>query len=98
MPVYVNRNINNKWTKVEVTDAEVDEIAIANFKRNVEIARNVLTVLPKKLKKIEEGQTPPSDALIEKLISVFVKNMITPLHFSIENWVDAKLSEKANAM
>ena len=91
MSVFVNRNINGKWNKVEVSDDEIMVVEKALVKKNAEIAAKTIQYLPGLIQKnLPEGHRVDS-ATIQTLIPIFVDRMTTPLHYAIENFVDQKL-------
>lgn len=87
MSVFVNRNINGKWQKIEVSDTEVAAIEKTHFLKNVDIAKKIVDHLPKKL----SGTDP---LVINALIPVLVEKMASPLYYAIENFVDSKLTKE----
>ena len=92
MSVFVNRNIENRWTKVEVTDAELAAIEKANFKANTKIAVNVMTYFPSLIEKASPG-AKFDPTVVAALIPVMVGSMMMPMHWAIENYVDGELAK-----
>ena len=93
MSVFVRRCIGKDWKTIEVTDVEVAAVEKTNFQANVKIAQNVAQYLPTLLKKGLPAHFNLSEDVVKALIPVFVEKMATPLHFSIENYVDATLAK-----
>ena len=95
MSVFVNRNIDGKWKKIEVTDAEVIAVEKALVKRNAEIAAKTIQYVPGLIQKnLPEGfKVDPS--ILQAILPIFVDRLTSPLHFAIENFVDQKLHTDA---
>ena len=95
MSVYVNRNVKNRWEKIEVTDAEIADITKRNFVANMNIAidcvANVRKAMP--ASKRLEGQNLSAE-LIDGVALALIEKMTKPLHYDVENYVDEKLAKE----
>ena len=89
MPVYVNRNVKGNWKKVEVSDAEVSTIRKINFESNLKMCKMVL----KKVNDDVDLKKHPS--MLKEIATLLCDRMTTPLHYAIENHVDAEFAKEA---
>jgi len=86
MPVFLNRNINGSWRKIEVTEDETKLLEKQLFLEAVEKVAKCRENLPKKIQNLNPG-------LLDQLTVLLVEKMVSPLHYMIENYVDEKLSK-----
>lgn len=87
MPIYVRRNIKNKWVTIEVSDEEIEKLKEHNLQHNLKMLDYVIKNTQ------DYFANNPLIGSSDSFISILVDRLTTPLHYMIENYVDHKLNQ-----
>lgn len=92
-PVFINRNIDGKWQKVEITSSEVRGLTSKCYSQNLRLVKRCLESFDKL-----DFLKSRDQELKNSLLCLLVEKMTTPLHYFIENYVDDKLKKEESSL